>query len=48
MQSSIDSFVSETPTPTPGRVVAPVVRATIAIGTIVALIASVGAPFKWY
>ena len=30
------------------RVSAPVVRATLAIGTIVALVASVGAPFKWY
>jgi hypothetical protein len=30
------------------RTVVPVLRATIAVGTIVALIASVGAPFKWY
>ena len=30
------------------RTMPPVVRATIVIGTVVALIASVGAPFKWY
>jgi hypothetical protein len=30
------------------RVVTPVVRATVAIGTVVGLMASVGAPLKWW
>lgn len=30
------------------RAAVPVARATLVVGTIVALVASVGAPFKWY
>jgi hypothetical protein len=48
MDTSFDTSVTETPSPTASRITAPVVRATIAIGTIVALVASVGAPYKWY
>ncbi len=48
MHTSFDTSVSEAPSPTASRITAPVVRATIAIGTIVALVASLGAPFKWY
>ena len=32
----------------PQRATVTVVRATLVVGSIVALIASVGAPFKWY
>ena len=48
MNTSFDPIVGETLGHSTRRIAAPVVRATIAIGTIVALIASVGAPFKWY
>jgi hypothetical protein len=48
MTTSIERTPSEAQTHTSPRTAVPVLRATIAIGTIVALIASVGAPFKWY
>jgi hypothetical protein len=48
MDTSYDTSANETHSPTAARITAPVVRATIAIGTIVALVASVGAPYKWY
>ena len=45
---SIATIYSDVQAHTRSRISAPVVRATVAIGTIVALVASVGAPFKWY
>jgi hypothetical protein len=30
------------------RVAAPIAKATVSAGTVIALIATVGAPFKWY
>ena len=47
----MDTIAEHSDTRRPGpawRTAAPVVRAAVAIGTIVALVASVGAPFKWY
>jgi hypothetical protein len=48
MHRSGEHTYSETHSPAPSRTSASVVRATIVIGTIVALVASVGAPFKWH
>jgi hypothetical protein len=47
MNTSSEPTSSEAPHAS-SRTAIPVLRATIAVGTIVALIASVGAPFKWY
>lgn len=48
MNTHHDHTLSETSNSRSPRTALPVVRATIVIGTIVALVASVGAPFKWY
>jgi hypothetical protein len=48
MNVTDEAIYNDAPEHTRMRVYGPVVRATIAIGTIVALVASVGAPFKWY
>jgi hypothetical protein len=48
MNTPAEPIPSEAQVLPPSRLSAPVVRATVAIGTIVALVASVGAPFKWY
>jgi hypothetical protein len=48
MNTSNERTTVEANAPASPRTVVPVLRATIAVGTIVALIASVGAPFKWY
>jgi hypothetical protein len=42
------SHSNEPSNETAQRTTVAVVRATVAVGSIVALIASVGAPFKWY
>jgi hypothetical protein len=48
MNSYNERTSSEADTNSSLRTAVPVLRATIVVGTIVALIASVGAPFKWY